>query len=82
MKIWEQCVPDTNSDQHKGLEMEKEFGPNAKKAAWLRGRGVRARVIQIDGGDISGADPGVKEEVEFSLYSKCNGKPLKGFVDG
>lgn len=27
-------------------------------------------------------DPGVKEEVEFSLYCKCNGKPLKGFVDG
>ena len=26
-------------------------------------------------------DPGVKGEVEFSLYSKFNGKPLKGFVN-
>lgn len=29
-------------------------------------------------------DPGVKwgGGVEFSLYSKFNGKPLKGFVEG
>ena len=27
-------------------------------------------------------DPGVKGEVEFSLYSKFNGKPLKGFKQG
>ena len=46
-----------------------------------RGEGVRARAIQVDGGDKSGARSRGEGEVEFSLYSKFNGKPLKGFVN-
>lgn len=46
-----------------------------------RGKGVEAKAIQVDGGDISGARSRGEGGVEFSLYSKFNGKPLKGFVE-
>ena len=82
MKILEQCVPDTKSDQCKGLEMEKRIWTKHQESCMARGKGVRVKAIQVDGGDISGARSRGEGGVEFRLYSKFNGKPLKGFVEG
>ena len=59
--------------------MEKEFGPNTKKAAWLEGKVWGQEQYRLMVEIYQEPDPGVKGEVEFSLYSKFNGEPLKGF---